>query len=95
MNKVNLYFFSVFLCMLCIFFSTNAVSALEVKSLLPGNNQNLYQLTCNNGKQHSIFASNAEQDFKYYYPNKGYYIKYYDMEFKGPNDFAEWVCRNK
>ena len=90
-----MYLFSIFLFMLCFFSSTNAVSAMELKSLSPGNNKNLYHLTCDNAKQHTIVANQAEQNFEYYYPSKGYYIKYYDMEFKSPYDFAEWVCRNK
>lgn len=95
MNKVNQCFFSLLAVMLGIFSSTNAVFAMEVKSLSPGNNKNLYQLTCDNGKEHTIIASPAEQEWQYYYPDKNYYIKYYDMEFKDLYDFAEWVCRNK
>jgi hypothetical protein len=74
--------------------STKHVSAIQVKSVWPGNNKNLYQVTCDNGKQHTIIANHAEQDFQYYYPNKGYYIKYYDMDFKDLINFARWVCRN-
>ena len=75
--------------------STRPVSAMQVKSLSPGNNKDLYQVTCDNGKQHTIIANHTEQNFQYYYPTKGYYIKYYDIEFKDLYDFAEWICRNK
>jgi hypothetical protein len=95
MNKVNQCFFSLLTIILGVFSSTSPVSAMQVKSLSPGNYKNLYQVTCDNGKQHTIIANHAEQDFQYYYPNKRYYIKYYDIEFKDLYDFAEWVCRNK
>ena len=75
--------------------STHPVSLMQVKSISPGNNKNLYQVICDNEKQHTIIANHADQDFQYYYPNKGYYIKYYDIEFKDLYGFAEWVCRNK
>ena len=75
--------------------STKHVSAIQVKSVWPSNNKNLYQVTCDNGKQHTIIANHAEQDFQYYCPNKGYYIKYYDMDFRDLINFARWVCRNK
>ena len=70
-------------------------STLQIKSLSPGNNKDLYQVTCNNGKQHTIIANDAEQDYQYYYPNKGYYIKYYDTDFNDLISFARWICRNK
>ena len=95
MNKMNRCFFSLLAVILGVFSCTNPVSAIQAKSLSPGNNKNLYLVTCDNGKQHTIIANHAEQDFQYYYPNKGYYIKYYDIEFKDLYDFAEWVCRNK
>jgi hypothetical protein len=69
--------------------------ATQVKSLSPVNNKILYQVTCDNGNQHTIIANHADQDFQYYYSDKGYFIKYYDMEFEGLDEFAEWVCRNK
>ena len=75
--------------------STKHVSTIQVKPVLPGNNKNLYQVTCDNGKQHTIIANQAEQDFQYYHPNKGYYIKYYDTDFKDLIYFARWICRNK
>ena len=95
MNKMNLCFFSLLTVILGVFSSTNLASAIQAKSLSPENKKNLYQVTCDNGKQHTIIANHTEQDFQYYYPNKGYYIKYYDIEFKNLYDFAEWVCRNK
>ena len=95
MNKMNRCFFSLLAAILGVFSSTNPSSAIQAKSLLPGNNKNLYQVTCDDGKQHTIIANHDEQDFQYYYPTKGYYIKYYDIEFKDLDDFAEWVCRNK
>jgi hypothetical protein len=42
-----------------------------------------------------VSAMQAEQDFQYSYPYKGYDIKYYDVGCKGNYDFAEWVCRKK
>ena len=81
--------------LVCLFFIINPVSAMQVKPLSQGYDKNLYQVTCDNRKQHTIIANHAEQDFQYYYSNKGYYIKYYDIGFKGLYDFAEWVCRNK
>ena len=95
MNKMNLCFFSLLTVILGVFSSTNLASAIQTKFLSPENKKNLYQVTCDNGKQHTIIANHAEQDFQYYYPTKGYYIKYYDIEFKDLYDFAEWVCRNK
>jgi hypothetical protein len=95
LNKMNRYFFSLLAVMLGVFTNTNPASAIQAKSLSPGNNKSLYQVICDNGKQHTIIANHAEQDFQYYYPTKGYYIKYYDIEFKDLYDFAEWVCRNK
>ena len=68
---------------------------MQIKPLSPGNDKNLYQIICDNGKQHTVIADDSKQDFQYYYPGKGYYIKYYDMVFKRNYDFAEWVCRNK
>ena len=91
---MNRCFFSLLAVILGIFSSTSPVSAMQVESLSPDNN-NLYLVTCDNGKQHTIIANHAKQDFQYFYPNKGYYIKYYDFEFKEPYDFAKWVCRNK
>jgi len=88
-------FLSLLGVLVCVFFSTSPVSAMQVKPLSPGYDKNLYQVTCDNKEQHTIIANHAEQDFQYYYPNKGYYIKYYDIGFKGLYDFAEWVCRNK
>ena len=70
-------------------------STLQIKSLSPRNNKDLYQVTCDNGKQHTIIANDAEQDYQYYYPDKGYYIKYYDTDFKDLISFARWVCLNK
>ena len=61
--------------------STNPASVMQVRPLSQGINKDLYQVTCDNGKQHTFIADLAEQNFQYYYPNKGYYIKYYDMEF--------------
>lgn len=74
---------------------TSPVSAMQIKSLSPDNNKDLYQVTCGTGKQHIVIANHGEQDFQYYYQNKGYYIKYYDIEFIDLYDFAEWVYRNK
>ena len=95
MHKMNRCLVSLLAVILGVFSNTNPVSAIQAKSLSPGHNNNLYQVTCDNGKQHTIIANHAEKDFQYYYPNKGYYIKYYDIEFKDLYDFAEWVCRNK
>jgi len=71
------------------------VSAMQVESLTENNGKNYYQVTCENGMQHTIIANHVEQDFQYYYPDKGYYIKYYDIKFESNIEFAEWVCRNK
>ena len=68
---------------------------MHAKSLSTGSNKSLYRVTCDNGKQHVAITNHAEQDFQYYYPNKGYYIKYYVIEFKDFYGFTEWVCRNK
>ncbi len=76
-------------------YSVNYVSAVQTRPLALDNNRDIYLVTCDNGKKHTIIANPAEQDFQYYYPNKGYYIKYYDMEFQDRKDFAAWVCRNK
>lgn len=95
MNMMNRCFFTLLAVILGIFYNANPASAIQTKSLSPDNNNNLYQVTCDNGKQHTIIANHAEKDFQYYYPQKGYYIKYYDIEFKDLKDFAEWVCRNK
>lgn len=95
MNKIKRHFFSLLAVILGVFSGTGSVSAMQAVSLAPGNSKNLYQVTCDNGEKHTIIANHAEQDFQYYYPNKGYYIKYYDIEFKDLYDFAEWVCRNK
>ena len=92
---MNRCFFTLLAVMFGVFSSTNPASAIQTKYLSPGNNKHLYLVTCDNEKQHTIIANHAEQDFQYYYPNKGYYIKYYDIEFKDLYDFAEWVCRNK
>ena len=94
-HKMNRCLVSLLAVILGVFSNTNPVSAIQAKSLSPGHNNNLYQVTCDNGKQHTIIANHAEKDFQYYYPNKGYYIKYYDIEFKDLYDFAGWVCRNK
>ena len=67
---------------------------MEIKYLLQGDNKNLYQVTCNNGEQHTIIFNPAEQDFQYYSPNKKDYIKYYDVRFKNLIYFARWVCKN-
>ena len=75
--------------------STKHVSTIQVKSVWQSNNKNLYQVTCDNGKQHTVIANFAEQDFQYYSPNKGYYIKYYDIDSKDLINFARWVCRNE
>jgi hypothetical protein len=71
------------------------VFAMQLEHLSEGDGKGLYRVTCNDGQQHKIIADHAEQDFQYYYPDKGYYIKYYDIKFKNNNEFAEWVCRNK
>ena len=92
---MNQYFFALLAVMLGSFSSINPASAIQAESQSPGNNKNLSLVPCDNEKQHTIIANHAEQDFQYYYPNKGYYIKYYDIEFKDLYDFAEWVCRNK
>ena len=92
---MNRCFFTLLTVILGVFYSTNPASAIKTKSLSPDNTKNLYQVTCDNGKHHTIIANHGEHDFQYYYPNKGYYIKYYDIEFKDLYDFAEWVCRNK
>ena len=91
----NRYLFFISAVLLSVFLSFSKVSAIQVKPLSPGNDKNLYQVTCDNKEQHTIIANHAEQDFQYYYPNKGYYIKYYDIDFKDLYDFAEWICRNK
>jgi len=71
------------------------VSAMEIESLTKNNINHHYLVTCDNGEQHKIIANHLEQDFKYYYTDKEYYIKFYDMGFKTNEDFARWVCRNK
>jgi len=75
--------------------STKNISNIQIKYLLQDNNKNLYQVTCNDGKQHTILFNPAEQDFQYYSPNKGDYIKYNNIEFKDLIFFGRWVCRNK
>jgi len=75
--------------------STKHVSTMQIKYLLHDHNKNLYQVTCDNGKQHTIIFNPAEQDFRYYSPQKGAYMKYYDIKFKDLIYFARWVCRNK
>ena len=75
--------------------STKQVSTMQIKYLLQGDNKNLYQVTCDSGKQHTIIFNPAEKDFQYYSPNKGDYIKYYDSKFKDLIYFAREVCRNK
>jgi len=95
MNMRRSCFLSLLSVLIYVFCSTDPVSAMQIKPLTTGDEKNLYQVTCDNGKQHTIIADHAEQDFQYYYPGKDYYIKYYDMEFKSNYDFAEWVCRNK
>ena len=95
MNMKRSYFLSLLGVLVCVFCSTSPVFAMQIKPLSPGNDKNLYQITCDNGKQHTVIADHTEQDFQYYYPGKEYYIKYYDMGFKSKYDFAEWVCRNK
>jgi hypothetical protein len=71
------------------------VSAIKLEPLSAGRNQSLFQVTCDNGEQHTVIANPAEHDFQYYYPNKKYYIKYYDLDFLDRKDFAAWICRNK
>ena len=92
---MNRCFFIVLIFILGVFFSTSPSSTIQTNSLSPGKNKNIYQVTCDNGKQHTVIANPIEDDFQYYYPNKGYYIRYYDIAFKKLDDFAEWVCRNK
>ena len=94
-HKMNLTFFCSLTVLFGVFFSINLVFAIQVKSLSGKNSNDLYQVTCENDKQHTIIANSVEQDFQYYYPDKGYYIKYYSLELKDVYDFAEWVCRNK
>jgi hypothetical protein len=67
---------------------------MKIEPLSSHNGNNHYLVTCDNGREHTVIADHVENNFQYYYRNKGYYIKY-DIEFKGYYDFAEWVCRNK
>jgi hypothetical protein len=74
---------------------TKPDAVFTMKSLSAGKKPGHYEVTCASGNQHRVVASHAEQDFQYYYPDKEYYIKYYDLEFTDLHEFAEWVCRNK
>jgi hypothetical protein len=78
-----------------IAFAACPVAAIEIHPLQREHKQNLYRVICDNGGRHTIIADTGEQDFRYYYSNKGYFIKYYDMTFQDIKDFAAWVCRNK
>ena len=68
---------------------------MQIKYLLQGDNKNLYQVTCNNGKNHTIIFNPAEEEFQYYSPIKRDYIRYNNIKFKDLIYFARWVCRNK
>ena len=94
-NKKISYSLNIIALLLGLFICMSPVSAMQVERLKENNGKNYYQVTCENGMQHTIIANHAEQDFQYHYPNKGYYIKFYDMGFKSNEDFARWVCRNK
>ena len=92
---MNRCFLILLVIMLGVFSLANPVFAIQVEPLPSDIKKDRYRLTCDSGKVHIIVANYPEQDFQYYYQNKGYYIKYYDIGFKSLYDFAEWVCRNK
>jgi hypothetical protein len=75
--------------------STIQVSTLDIKYILEDPKKNLYRVTCDNKKQHIILFNPAEQDFQYFYPQKGNYINYEDADFNDLIYFGRWVCRNK
>jgi hypothetical protein len=75
--------------------STKHVSTLDIKYILDDPKKNLYSITCDNKKQHIILFNPAEQDFQYFYPQKGNYINYDDADFNDLIYFGRWVCRNK
>ena len=95
MSMMNQCFFTLLVVIFTGFYNSQPASAILAKPLSTDNSKKLYQVTCDNGKKHTVIANHTEKDFQYYYPQKGYYIKYYDIEFKDLNDFVEWVCRNK
>ncbi len=76
-------------------YGNDHVSAMQVKPISEDDKENLYRVACDNGKQHTIMANITKQDFQYHYPDKGYFIKYYDIGFEDLYAFADWVCRNK
>jgi hypothetical protein len=73
---------------------TKHVSTLDIKYLLDDPEKDHYRVTCNNKKQHIIIFNPAEQDFQYYYPQKGNYINYDNADFNDLIYFARWVCSN-
>jgi hypothetical protein len=89
------YLFRILVVIVVHLIWISIVSATEIESLTENNIKHQYHVTCKNGEQHRIIANHSEQDFQYHYPDKEYYIKFYDMEFETVEDFARWVCRNK
>ena len=75
--------------------SNKHVFNVDIKYIVQGHNKNLYQVTCDNGKQHTIIFNPEEQDYLYFSPNKENYIKYSDIKFNDLIYFGRWVCKNK
>ena len=76
-------------------FSTKHFSKIDIKYQLHAQSKNLYQVTCDNGKQHTIIFNPAEQDYEYFSLNKGDFIKFYDNKFNDLIYFGRWVCKNR
>ena len=76
-------------------FSTKQISKIDIKYQFHGQSKNLYQVTCDNEKQHTIIFNPAEQDYEYFSLNERNFIKLYDNKFNDLIYFGRWVCRNE